>query len=80
MIVYAVMFCAGFLQGPMRCTVQPALSPRSYKECKTIVGKRQRSTGPAHVKLSNGLVAVRRWECVAKAGAEGEPAGARAGD
>ncbi len=78
MTVYAVLFCAGFLNGPMRCTIQPNPSPQSLKACEKIAAQHQRSTGPTKVKLPNGLVAVRRWKCVTNPGAEGEPAGARA--
>ena len=74
MVVYALIFFAGFLNGPTRCTVEPSASPQSMKECKKIAAQHQRSTGPGAVKLPNGLVAVRRWECVAKPDAGGGPA------
>jgi hypothetical protein len=75
MVVYALIFCAGFLNGPTRCTVEPGARPQSLKECKKIAAQHQRSTGPGVVKLPNRLVAVRRWECIEKPNAEGSPVG-----
>jgi hypothetical protein len=76
MIAYAVLFCAGFSRGPMRCTVQPDPNPRSLRQCEKIAARHQKTTGPTTIKLPNGLIAVRLWKCVEKTGAEAEPAGA----
>ena len=75
MTLYAVILCAGFLNGPMRCAPPAGSSPQPLKECRKTVAKHQRATGAATVKLPNGLIAVRHWECAAKAGEQSTPAG-----